>query len=143
MDKKKNPYAGHRYPPEIICHAVWGDFRFTLRFRDVEEILASRGVIVSDEAIRQWTRKFCQAYANSLRRRYPRRGDTWHLDEVVFTMNGRHHTVLRKEHAASSLMKDQKRPLCISPMTGMPHATRCSRSMPRTAAFEQVCLPGG
>jgi putative transposase len=95
MDKKRNPYAGHRYPPEIICHAVWCYFRFTLRFRDVEELLASRGVIVSYEAIRQWTLKFGHAYANSLRRRQPRRGDTWHLDEVVLTMNGGHHYLWR------------------------------------------------
>ena len=95
MDKKRNPYAGHRYPTEIICHAVWCYFRFTLSFRDVEEILASRGVIVSYEAIRQWTLKFGQAYANTLRRRQPRRGDTWHLDEVVLTMNGRYRYLWR------------------------------------------------
>lgn len=69
MDKKINPYAGHRYPTEIIRHAVWLYFRFTLSYRDVEEIPAYRGVIVSDETIRQWTLKFGQAYANTLRRR--------------------------------------------------------------------------
>jgi putative transposase len=91
MKKKTTPYAGHRYPAEIISHAVWMYFRFTLSFRDVEELLASRGAIVSHEAIRQWALKFGQAYANSLRRRQPRRGDKWHLDEVVLTMNGKHH----------------------------------------------------
>ena len=70
---------------------MWLYFRFTLSFRDVEEILAYRGVIVSDKTIRQWTLKFGQAYANTLRRRQPRRGDTWHLDKVVLTMNGKYY----------------------------------------------------
>lgn len=93
--KKTNLYAGHRYPIEIISHAVWLYFRFTLSFRDVEEILAYRGVIVTYEAIRQWTRKFGQTYANTLRRRQPKRGDKWHLDEVVLTINGKHHYLWR------------------------------------------------
>jgi len=95
MDKQPNPYAGHRYPTEIISHAVWLYFRFTLSFRDVEDILAYRGVIVTYEAIRQWTLKFGQDYANTLRRRQPKRGDKWHLDEVVLTINGKHHYLWR------------------------------------------------
>jgi len=95
MKKKTTPYVGHRYPVEIISHAVWLYFRFTLSFRDVEELPASRGVIVSHEAIRQWTLKFGQAYASTLRRRQPRRGDKWHLDEVVLTMNSKHHYLWR------------------------------------------------
>ncbi len=95
MDEKTNRYAGHRYPAEIISHAVWIYFRFTLSFRDVEEILAYRGVIVTYEAIRQWTLKFGQDYANALRRRQPLRGDKWHLDEVVLTINGGHHYLWR------------------------------------------------
>ena len=95
MNKKPNPYAGHRYPTEIISHAVWLYFRFTLSFRDVEDILAYRGVIITYEAIRQWTLKFGQDYANTLRRRQPKRGDTWHLDEVVLTMNSKHHYLWR------------------------------------------------
>jgi putative transposase len=95
MNKKTNPYAGHRYPTEIIRHAVWLYFRFTLRFWDVEEILAYPGVIVSYDTIRQWTLKFGQAYVNTLRRRQPRRGDKWHLDEVVLTMNGKHSDLWR------------------------------------------------
>ena len=95
MKKNTTSYAGHRYPVEIISHAVWLYFRFTLSFRDIEELLASRGVIVSYEAIRQWTLKFGQTYANTLRRQQPRRGDKWHLDEVVLTMNGKHHYLWR------------------------------------------------
>ena len=95
MSAKTKSYPGYRYPIEIISHAVWLYFRFTLSFRDVEEILAYRGVIVSHETIRQWTLKFGQDYANTLRRRQPRRGDKWHLDEVVLTINGKHHSLWR------------------------------------------------
>lgn len=95
MDTKTNPYAGCRYPTEIIRPAVWLYFRFTLSFRDVEEILASRGMIVSDETIRQWALKVWQAYATTLRHRQPRRGGTWNLDEVMSTMNGKHHFLWR------------------------------------------------
>ena len=64
-------YKNHRVPVEIISHAVWLYFRFCLSFRDVEELLFERGVIVTYEAIRQWSRKFGQQYANQLRRRRP------------------------------------------------------------------------
>jgi putative transposase len=80
-------YKNHRFPPEIISHAVWLYFRFCLSYRDVEELLVARGVIVTYEAIRKWCLKFGQAYANQLRRR-PRPGDKWHLDEVFLTING-------------------------------------------------------
>ena len=61
-------YAGFRYPVEIISHAVWRYFRFALSFRDVSEVMLARGVVVSHETIRQWTRKFGQDYATALRR---------------------------------------------------------------------------
>ncbi|BCL79095.1 IS6 family transposase [Ktedonobacteria bacterium brp13] len=75
-------YKGFRFPPEIISHAVWLYFRFSLSFRDVEELLAQRGIVVTYETVRQWRLKFGQTYANELRRRRPRCGDKWHLDEV-------------------------------------------------------------
>jgi len=84
-------YKRHRFPPEVISHAVWLYFRFALRYRDVEELLAERGVVLTDETVRQWCRKFGQQYANTLRRRRPRPGATWHLDEVFVTINGRTH----------------------------------------------------
>jgi transposase-like protein len=83
-----NRYKHHRFPAEIISHGVWLYFRFCLSYRDVEELLFARGVIVTYEAIRKWCRKFGQAYANQLRRRRPRPGDKWHLDEVFLTING-------------------------------------------------------
>ena len=70
-----NLYKHHRFPGEIISHAVWLYFRFPLSRRDMEELLFVRGVIVSYEAIRKWRRKFGQAYANQLRRRRPKPGD--------------------------------------------------------------------
>jgi hypothetical protein len=73
-------YKGFRFPPEIISHAVWLYFRFSLSFRDVEELLAQRGIVVTSETVRQWCLKFGQTYANELRRRRPRCGDKWHLD---------------------------------------------------------------
>jgi len=75
-------YKNHRFPAEIVSHAVWLYFRFCLSFRDVEELLFERGVVVTYEAIRKWCRKFGQHYANQLRRRRPRPSDQWHLDEV-------------------------------------------------------------
>jgi putative transposase len=82
-------YKGHRYPVEIINHCVWLYFRFSLSFREVEELMLVRGVGVSYETIRRWCAKFGQAYANQLRRRRPRPGDKWHLDEVFVTINGK------------------------------------------------------
>ena len=88
-------YAGYRFPPEIIAHAVWLYFRFSLSYRDVEELLAERGVIVTYESVRQWCRTFGQTYANGLRRRRPRPGDKWHLDEGFIRINGATHYLWR------------------------------------------------
>ena len=88
-------YKNHRFPVEIISHAVWLYFRFCLSFRDVEELLFERGVIVTYEAIRKWCRKFGQQYANQLRRRRPRPGDKWHMDEVFLTIKGERHYLWR------------------------------------------------
>jgi putative transposase len=81
-------YKRHRFPAEIISHCVWLYFRFSLSYRDVEEMMLERGVFLSHEAVRYWCRKFGQAYANQLRRRRPRPGDKWHLDEAFLTING-------------------------------------------------------
>ncbi len=86
-----NPYKHPSFPAEIISHGVWLYDRFCLSYRDVEELLFARGIIVTYEAIRQWCRKFGQSYANQLRRRRPRPGDTWHLDEVFLTIYGERH----------------------------------------------------
>ena len=82
-------YHGYRFPPDIIAHAVWLYFRFNLSFRDVEDLLAQRGVTVTYETIRRWCRTFGRVYARRLRQRRGRLGDTWYLDEVFVTLNGR------------------------------------------------------
>src|SRR3712207_5898174 len=88
-------YKGFRFPQDIIAHAVWLYFRFSLSFRDVEELLAERGIIVTYETVRQWCRKFGQRYANQLRRRRAQPGDKWHLDEVFLRINGKTHYLWR------------------------------------------------
>ena len=88
MNAKTPNYHGYRFPPEIISHAVWLYYRFCLSFRDVEDLLAERGVIVSYETIRQWSRKFGVEYARKLKRREGRLGDAWHLDELFVTIQG-------------------------------------------------------
>ena len=88
-------YKNHRFPGEIISHGVWLYYRFTLSYRDVQELLFERGITVSHEAIRKWCRKFGQDYANRLRRRRPQPGDKWHLDEVFLTINGERHYLWR------------------------------------------------
>jgi putative transposase len=91
----RSRYAGHRFPAEIISHAIWLYFRFPLGLRMVEEMLAARGIIVSHETVRQWARKFGQAFANQIRRRLPGAGDKWHLDEVVIVIAGVKHWLWR------------------------------------------------
>jgi putative transposase len=73
---------------EIISHCVWLYFRFPLSFREVEELMLERGVVVSYETVRRWCRKFGQSYADALRRRRPRPCDKWHLNEVFVKING-------------------------------------------------------
>jgi len=86
-----NPYKRYRFPSEIISHCVWLYFRFCLSYRDVEEMMAARGVILTYEAVRYWCRKFGRVYANQLRCRRPRPGDKWHLDEVFVIISGGRH----------------------------------------------------
>jgi putative transposase len=88
-------YKRHRFPPEIIAHAVWLYFRFPLSLRLVEEMLLERGILVSYETVRRWALKFGPAYARRLRRRPPSRRDIWHLDEVVVTIAGQKHWLWR------------------------------------------------
>ena len=95
MNPDPQRYHRHRFPPEIISHAVWLYHRFCLSFRDVEDLLAERGVIVSYEAIRYWCAKFGPGFAAKLRRRQGRLGDTWFLDEVFVTIGGVRHYLWR------------------------------------------------
>src|SRR5918997_1376508 len=88
-------YKRHRFPPEIIAHAVWLYFRVSLSLRLVEEMLLERGILVSYETVRRWALKFGPAYARRLKRKAPSRRDIWHLDEVVVTISGQKHWLWR------------------------------------------------
>src|SRR5213595_3104249 len=82
-------YRRHRFSPVVIQHAVWLYLRFSLSYRDVEELLAERGLDISYESVRSWVLKFGPAIARRLRRRRPRPSDCWHLDEMVVRIAGK------------------------------------------------------
>ena len=86
---RKFSYAGYRFPPEIIRQAIWLYLRFTLSLRDVEDLLAERGIIVSYETVRRWVNHFGPMIAADLRSRRPKPHTTWHLDEVYRKIDGR------------------------------------------------------
>ncbi len=88
-------YRRHCFPADVISDCVWLYFRFALSYRDVEEIMAMRDVALTYEAIREWCLEFGQTFANDLRRRRPRPGDKWHLDEVFIKINGKDHYLWR------------------------------------------------
>jgi transposase-like protein len=85
----KISYKGYRFPPEIIQQATWLYLRFTLSFRDVEDLLAERGVTVSYETVRRWVNHFGPMIAAELRKRRPKPHKIWHLDEVYLKIDGR------------------------------------------------------
>lgn len=95
MSKAVVSYKRHRFPGELIAHAVWLYFRFPLSFRLIEEMLLERGIVVSYETIRRWSVKFEVAFARSLRRKAASVGDIWHLDEVRIVIGGRPHWLWR------------------------------------------------
>jgi putative transposase len=92
---KPMSYKRHRFPPEIIAHAVWLYFRFPLSLRLVEEMLLERGIVVSYETVRRWAMKFGSSYARRLRRKTPSPRDIWHPDKVVITIAGQQHWLWR------------------------------------------------
>ena len=125
----KISYAGYRFPPEVIHHAIWLYLRFTLSMRDVEDLLAERGVAVSYETVRRWANHFGPMIAAALRKRRLRPYTTWHLDEVYLKIDGRmvylwragdaEGEVLdvlvqskRNKHAALKLMRKLLKRLC-------------------------------
>ena len=79
----KISYSGYRFPPEIIQQTIWLYVRFTLSFRDVEDLLAERGIIISYETVRRWVNHFGPMIAADLRKRRPKPHTIWHLDEVI------------------------------------------------------------
>lgn len=102
-------YAGYRFPPEVISYAVWLYYRFPLSLRMVEEMLAARNIEVTYETVRRWAVKFGLQAARRIRSNAPACGDKWHLDEVVITVNGRHHWLWRAVDQ-DGLVKATRRP---------------------------------
>lgn len=89
-------YRRHRFPAQVIAHAVWLYFRFPLSLRMVEDMLAARGIIVSHQTVRLWAEKFGRHFANDIRKRSAGKlGDKWHLDETVITIRGKKHWLWR------------------------------------------------
>ncbi len=88
-------YKRHRFPPEIISYAVWLYYRFNLSHRDVEDLLAERGIMVSYESIRRWCNKFGPKYSKILKRNHRGYGDTFYIDEVFVKINGRQNYLWR------------------------------------------------
>jgi putative transposase len=88
-------FARHQFPPEIIRHAVWLYVRFALSYRDVEDLVAERGLDISYETVRRWVLKFGPLFARELRRQRPRPTSTWHLDEMAVVIAGRQFCVWR------------------------------------------------
>jgi hypothetical protein len=127
-------YKGHRYPVEIINHCVWLYFRFPLSFREVEELMLTRGVVVSYETIRRWCAKFGQAYANQLRRRRPRPGDKWHLDEVFVKINGISHYLWRAVDQHGNVLD-------VLVQSRRNAKASCQAVLPQTAQGPAVCAP--
>ena len=95
MSMPRNPYRGFRFPAEIISEAVWLYHCFSLSLREVELILAARGIEVSYETIREWGLRFGREFANTLKRRRPKPGDKWFLDEVFIRIRGKQHYLWR------------------------------------------------
>jgi putative transposase len=86
---QRSPYRGHRFAPVIIQHAVWLYLRFSLSYRDIEDLLAERGLDISYETVRRWVTKFGPLFARELRHRRPRPTGRWHMDEMVVTIAGK------------------------------------------------------
>jgi putative transposase len=133
-------YRGHRYPPEIIAHAVWLYFRFSLSLRDVEELLAERGVTVSYETIREWCAKFGPAYALELRRRRPRPSDKWHLDEVQLKIKGKRHWLWRAvdKHGVVLDILVQERRDQVAAETFLRRVLEAAGSQPRVVITDKL-----
>src|SRR3954449_9140104 len=125
-------YRRHRFPPPIIQHAIWLYLQFTLSYRDVEELLAERGLEVSYETVRRWVIKFGPVFARNLRRARPRPADTWHLDEMVVSVQGRRMYLWRAVAAEGEVLD-----LLVQPRRDKTAAVRLLRKLIK----KQGCAP--
>src|SRR5262245_8160865 len=118
-------YAGYRFPPEIIQHAIWLYLRFTLSFRDVEELLAERGIDVSYETIRRWVAVFGPVIARRLRAMRPKPHTTWHLDEMFVSIGGKRMYQWRDVDAEGEAIGKK----VASHTRGLSHSSHCRRNL--------------
>ncbi len=123
-------YKGHRYPAEIIAHAVWLYFRFALSYRDVEELLAERGIETSYESIRRRVLKFGPAFARNLRRLRPKPTGRWHLDEMVVSIQGRRMYLWRAVDSEGEVLD-----LLVQPKRDTKAALRLMRKLLRKQGY--------
>ena len=140
-------YRRHRFPPVVIQH-VWLYLRFTLSYRDVEELLAERGLDLSYESVRSWVLKFGPAIARGLRRCRPRPSDRWHLDEMVVRIAGKHMYLWRAvDHEGEVLeilvQRRRDRSAAVKLMRKVAPQTRlrADEGDDREAALLRRCLP--
>ena len=125
-------FARHQFPPAIIRHAVWLYVRFTLSYRDVEDLLAERGLDVSYETVRRWVLKFGLLFARELRRRRPRPTPRWHLDEMAVVIAGRQFWLWRAVDGEGEVLD-----LLVQRRRGKAAAGRCQTK------FYTACLRAG
>ncbi|GJD66725.1 IS6 family transposase [Methylobacterium frigidaeris] len=123
-------YARHQFPPEIIRHAVWLYLRFTLGYRDVEELLAERRIETTYESVRRWVIKFGPVFARNLRRLRPRPTSTWHLDEMVVSIQGRRMYLWRAVDAEGEVLD-----LLVQPRRDKKAAVKLMRKLIRKLGF--------
>jgi putative transposase len=123
-------YARHQFPAEIIRHAVWMYLRFTLSYRDVEELLAERGIETSYETVRRWVLKFGPAFARDLRRLRPKPTGTWHLDEMVVSIQGKRMYLWRAVDSEGEVLD-----LLVQPKRDTAAALRLMRKLLRKQGY--------
>ena len=134
MKPPPDPHYRHRFPAEVISHAVWLYHVLSLSLRDVELLLAERGIVVSYETVRRWCKKFGQSFANLLRRRRPLPGDKWHLDEVFIQIQGVQHYLWRAV--------DQNGVVTRHPGSGTPRRQSCQAFLGAFAEGSALCSAG-
>src|SRR5215210_1257139 len=123
-------YDRHRFPPAVIRHAVWLYLRFTLSYRDVEELLAERGLDVSYETVRRWVRKCGPAFARNLRRLRPRPSTQWHLDEMAVVIGGKRLWLWRAVDSEGEILD-----LLVQPRRDKAAALRLMRKLVRKQGY--------
>jgi putative transposase len=129
-------YARHRFPPDVIRHAVWLYLRFTLSYRDVEDLLAERGLLVSNESIRRWVFKFGPAIAKNLRTSRPQAYTRGHLDEMVVSLSGKQMYLWRAVDGEGEVLE-----ILVQPRRDKAAAMRCASSFAARALSPRQLSP--